>query len=104
MLRPGEDLLHVEERLWVLTAPTGQGIYDFTFDRFFACRRPYLPPESVEVVARAGAWNDYAERYRELEGQGGAAGALARAAPAGDGAAALVPAPRRPHAAQRLVR
>ncbi|WP_141590290.1 ATP-grasp domain-containing protein [Myxococcus sp. AB056] len=66
MLRPGEDLLQVEERLWLLSAPTGQGIYDFAFDRFFACRRPYVLPESMEVVARVGVWNDYAERYREL--------------------------------------
>lgn len=66
MLRPGEDLLQVEERLWLLTAQTGQGIYDFAFDRFFACRRPYVLPESMEVVARVGVWNDYAERYREL--------------------------------------
>ncbi|WP_164009561.1 ATP-grasp domain-containing protein [Pyxidicoccus trucidator] len=70
MLRSGEDLLHVEERLWVLTAPTGKGIYDFAFDRFFACRRPYALPESMEVLARVGVWNDYAERYRELEGEG----------------------------------
>ncbi|QDE70813.1 hypothetical protein [Myxococcus xanthus] len=66
MLRPGEDLFQVEKRLWLLSAPTGQGIYDFAFDRFFACRRPYVLPESMEVVARAGVWNDYAERYREL--------------------------------------
>ncbi|MFY2563892.1 ATP-grasp domain-containing protein [Corallococcus terminator] len=66
MLRAGEDLFQVEELLWVLSAPTGKGIYDFGFDRFFACRRPYQPPESLEVVARVGVWSDYAERYREL--------------------------------------
>ena len=60
----------MEERLWLLTAPTGQGIYDFAFDRFFACRRPYVLPESMDVIARVGVWNDYAERYRELEGHG----------------------------------
>jgi hypothetical protein len=70
MLRSGEDLLHVEERLWLLTAPTGTDIYDFAFDRFFACRRPYVLPGSMEVVARVGVWNDYAERYSELEGHG----------------------------------
>ncbi|MCP3062090.1 ATP-grasp domain-containing protein [Myxococcus sp. K38C18041901] len=70
MLRKGEDLLQVEEALWVLTAPTGQGIYDFGFDAFFACRRPYQLPESLEVVARVGVWNDYAERYRELAAEG----------------------------------
>lgn len=71
MLRPGEDLLKVEDRLWLLTAATGKGVYDFAFDRFFACRRPYMLPDTpIEVVARAGAWPDYAERYRELEAQG----------------------------------
>ncbi|TQF11588.1 hypothetical protein FJV41_33500 [Myxococcus llanfairpwllgwyngyllgogerychwyrndrobwllllantysiliogogogochensis] len=70
MLRAGEDLFQVEERLWVLTAPTGQGIYDFGFDRFFPCRRPYQLPESLEVVARVGVWNDYAERHRELASEG----------------------------------
>jgi len=70
MFRPGEDLLHVEERLWGLTAPTGKAIYDFAFDTFFACRQPYQPPSSLEVVARVGVWNDYAERYRELEKEG----------------------------------
>jgi hypothetical protein len=71
MPHPGEDLLHVEDTLWMLAAPTGQGIYDFPFDRFFACRRPYLlPEEGVVAVARAGAWNDYSVRYRELEAEG----------------------------------
>ncbi|WP_225888101.1 hypothetical protein [Myxococcus xanthus] len=70
MLRPGEDLLQVEERLWLLTAQTGKGIYDFAFDRFFACCRPYVLPESMEVVARVGVWNDYAERFRELADAG----------------------------------
>ncbi|NVJ17904.1 ATP-grasp domain-containing protein [Myxococcus sp. AM010] len=70
MLRPGEDLLQVEERLWLLTAQTGQGIYDFAFDRFFACRRPYVLPEPMDVVARVGVWSDYAERFRELADAG----------------------------------
>ncbi|MCE9673348.1 ATP-grasp domain-containing protein [Myxococcus stipitatus] len=54
----------------MLTAPTGKAIYDFAFDTFFACRRPYQLPSSLEVVARVGVWNDYAERYRELENEG----------------------------------
>lgn len=70
MLRPGEDLLLVEDMLWMLVAPTGQGIYDFPFDRFFACRHPYQLPERLVAVARAGAWNDYDARYRELEAEG----------------------------------
>ncbi len=34
------DLLLVEESIWILTRPIGMAVYDFAFDRFFACRRP----------------------------------------------------------------
>ena len=63
-------MLQVEERLWLLTAPTGTGIYDFAFDRFFASRRPYVLPDTLEVVARVGVWDDYAERFNELAESG----------------------------------
>ena len=33
------ELLHVEDRLWVLAAPAGIGNYDFRFDAFLRCRR-----------------------------------------------------------------
>jgi hypothetical protein len=52
------DLLHVEEALWILVAPTGMPIYDFAFDTFLACRRPYQPPEGTVALARIGAIAD----------------------------------------------
>ncbi|AEI61963.1 hypothetical protein LILAB_00135 [Corallococcus macrosporus] len=36
----GEELLHVEERLWILTAPTDKAFCDFAFGTARDCRRP----------------------------------------------------------------
>src|SRR5919199_3180996 len=69
-MRQGEELFQVEGTLWVLTAPTGLPVYDFAFDRFLACRRPWVRPASLEAVARVGAFDDYATRYRELLAEG----------------------------------
>ena len=69
MTHPGEtraDLLHIDDTLWVLTAPTGVSVYDFAFDRFLPCRRPWERPATVEAVARTGAFEDYPARYAEL--------------------------------------
>lgn len=62
----GGDLLHLDNTLWVLTAPTGVPIYDFAFDRFFPCRRPWERPATVEAVARTGAFDDYPAQYDQL--------------------------------------
>lgn len=67
---PGGDLLRLEDTLWLLVTPTGQASYDFPFAHIFACWRPYELPEGLVAVARAGAWSDYAERYRDLETRG----------------------------------
>lgn len=61
--RANPELLHVEDAVWVLHAPTGVPIYDFAFDRLLACRRPYQPPGELRAVARVGAIADYDERY-----------------------------------------
>jgi hypothetical protein len=59
-----EDLLHVEDTVWVLNAPVGKAIYDFAFDRFLACRRPFQPTPGFQAVARVGAIPDYDDYYR----------------------------------------
>ncbi|MCA8923979.1 MAG: hypothetical protein KDD82_19370 [Planctomycetes bacterium] len=59
-LQRGEDLFQLEEAIWLWTSLLGVPIYDFAFDRFFPCRRPYLRPDEVEVIARVGALEDYA--------------------------------------------
>jgi hypothetical protein len=53
-----EDLLLVEDTVWVLPLPTGTGIYDFPFDRLLACRRPYQLPPDLCAIARVGAIAD----------------------------------------------
>lgn len=70
MMGPGEELILVDEALWVLSAETGLPAYDFPIDRFFPCRRPWQRPPDVEVVGRIGAFEDYAARYHELLGKG----------------------------------
>jgi hypothetical protein len=39
-------------------------IYDFAFDRFLACRRPFQRPDAVEAIARVGAIADYPGYYK----------------------------------------
>ncbi len=54
----------VEETLWLVTQPTGVGVYDFQFDRYFECRHPLRLERPVLAVARMGAAQDYLARYR----------------------------------------
>lgn len=63
MDRRSEEILHVENAVWVVHAPTGVPIYDFAFDRLLACRRPFQLPGEVEALARVGAIADYDEYY-----------------------------------------
>jgi hypothetical protein len=53
------ELLHLDDALWVLTAPAAVPNYDFDFATFFRCRRPWQPPEDIAVVARIGAIPHY---------------------------------------------
>lgn len=70
MIEPNEELLLVDEALWLLRSDTGLPIYDFPLDRFLPCRRPWQRPPEVEAVARVGAFEDYTARHRELLGCG----------------------------------
>lgn len=70
MERSPEDLLLVEDALWLLTKPTGAGVYDFAFDRMFACRRPYEPPPDLTAIARVGAIADYEDYYQQWRKRG----------------------------------
>lgn len=63
---PNSDLLLVEDTVWVLTAPVGLSIYDFNFDLFLNCRRPWQRPRLVEAVARIGAVDDYLGTFGSL--------------------------------------
>jgi hypothetical protein len=65
-----DDLLLLDGTLWVLAAPTGVAAYDFPFDRFFPCRRPWQRPAELAAVARVGAFDDYPGRYAGLLARG----------------------------------
>ena len=69
-LQRGEDLFQLEGAVWLWTSQVGLSIYDFAFDQFFACRRPYNRPVEVGVIARVGALDDYASTYQELQREG----------------------------------
>jgi hypothetical protein len=64
------ELLHVEDRLWVLTAPEQNPNYDFRFDNFFPCRRVPQPAEPVVAVARIGAFANYPHLFAALQDDG----------------------------------
>ncbi len=66
MIGPGEELLLVDEALWLLRSETGLPAYDFPIDRFFPCRRPWQRPYEIEVVGKVGAFENYAARYDDL--------------------------------------
>src|SRR4051794_31097082 len=66
MLSSNSDLLLVEDAVWVLTAPVGLPIYDFNFDLFLNCRRPWRRSQPIEVVARIGAFGDYLGTFGSL--------------------------------------
>ena len=70
MIESGEELLLVDEVLWLLKSDTGLQAYDFLIDRFFPCRRPQQRPPEVQVVGRVGAFEDYGSRYDELRREG----------------------------------
>jgi hypothetical protein len=66
VIGPNEELLLVDESLWLLKSETGLAAYDFPIDRFFPCQHPWQRPQEIEVVARIGAFEDYAALYDEL--------------------------------------
>jgi hypothetical protein len=64
------ELLLLEERLWVLTAPTGISNYDFRPGASFHCRRPEQAPGECLAVARIGAIPHYDLVYGSLQQEG----------------------------------
>ena len=58
-----DDLVRVNDALWVIQSAVHDAGYDFPFDRHFACSRP--PPTSpVTALARVGGIADY-PRYHQ---------------------------------------
>lgn len=64
------DIFSLEEVVWLAVANVGVTNYDFVFDRFFACRRPWQKPERVKVIGRFGVTTNYSELYNKLLDEG----------------------------------
>jgi len=65
------SLLHLEDRLWIVASKIGKPVYDFDFERTFACSHPTaIPNEGITAIARLGAANDYDARYNFFQSIG----------------------------------
>ena len=64
------DLFLLEETVWIACADTRLPGYDFPFDRFFACRRPWQRPEAISAIGRCGVTTNYSLLYAELQKRG----------------------------------
>ena len=66
VLRECEELIRIDNALWLLTATAGVPAYDFPFAKFFPFERAWELPAQASVVARIGALQDYRARYDAL--------------------------------------
>jgi len=66
-----QELIQLDNTLWILTGATGIPIYDFNFRSAFPCRqREWGNTDVVTAVGRIGAFDDYATQYAELLKEG----------------------------------
>lgn len=70
LLRDCEELILLDNVLWMLSATAGAINYDFPFAKYFSFERAWELPSSAQVVARIGAFEDYAARYNSLASVG----------------------------------
>lgn len=64
------DLVHLDDAIWVAHRTIHSPAYDFAFDRFFPCRRPYSRPNLVPAIGRLGALPSYDEEYARFSNDG----------------------------------
>lgn len=64
------DRFMIENKVWMITSPTGIPIYDFDFRRYFDCRTPYSAEGVLPGIARVGAFDDYRPFYNEAAAMG----------------------------------
>lgn len=64
-LRRSDDLCVLDDTVWVWTRPVGVPVYDFDFGAWFDVHHPQQWGE-VEVVARVGAFDDFAQTRAAL--------------------------------------
>jgi hypothetical protein len=70
VLRDAEELILLDDVIWLLTATAGVPGYDYSFARFFPFDRAWEVPIGARVVARVGALQDYAGRFEQLQKYG----------------------------------
>jgi hypothetical protein len=64
------DVFSLENTIWIAAKNIDVPSYDFSFQSFFACRRPWRRPEIVRAIGRFGVTPDYAELFDNLTGAG----------------------------------
>lgn len=64
------DIFQLEDSIWIASAETGLAVYDFSFQTYFACRRPWERPSALTAVGRFGVTTNYRELYLKLKSVG----------------------------------
>jgi ATP-grasp domain, R2K clade family 3 len=64
------DIFLLENTVWIASSMIDVPRYDFSFDMFFSCRRPYQRPEHITAIGRFGAIENYGDVYKTLENEG----------------------------------
>lgn len=68
--RENLDFIFLEEAVWIAKAKIDVPVYDFDFENFFACRRPFYRPDEITAVGRFGVTNNYDELFEDLKREG----------------------------------
>ncbi|WP_459555336.1 ATP-grasp domain-containing protein [Lacunimicrobium album] len=69
-MTPQNDLFVIENAVSLLVQETGVPIYDFNFRNWFACQSLWPGHTTRKVIARLGAFSDYAKQSDDLRSQG----------------------------------
>ncbi|MGN6151894.1 MAG: hypothetical protein ACTHOH_07780 [Lysobacteraceae bacterium] len=69
-MTPSTELLVLDDRLAILSRPTGVAAYDFDFGLHFTCRHPYQLDAELEGILRIGAPPDYAASHADALAMG----------------------------------
>jgi hypothetical protein len=64
------DIFNLDDVVWIAAAPVGLPNYDFPFQTFFACRRPWQRPAKLQAIGRFGVTTNYRDLFEQLAEQG----------------------------------
>lgn len=62
----GIDHFQVQETIWIAARKVSVAAYDFDFQTWFECNRPYEKPNVARTFLRLGAVEDYSKSYGDL--------------------------------------